>query len=57
MRLFAILYFLVLGYCVRAFGWDKAMVKAAGNILDAVAERWTLAADETRRELEAGRGT
>lgn len=56
MKLFAIFYFLALGYCVRAFDWDKAAVRAAGNVVDQVAARWTVAADDTRRELAAGHG-
>lgn len=55
--LVAALYLMAVGYCIRAFDWDKAMLKTAGNVLDMVAQRWTLVADETRRELGAGHGT
>lgn len=55
--LVAVAYFFMLGYCVRAFDWDKDLLRLAGNVVDQVAIRWTEAADETRRRsLEAGHG-
>ena len=49
MRFAAVIYFMLLGYCARVFGWDEAVLDLAGRGVDAVAARWALASDRARQ--------